>query len=225
MTKPRLLATLLLLPALVPPSALGQDQPAPSPAASAPSSAASAVASADAAAPSPAIEARDDRLSELQALVPEQLAGLALHEHLQLATGERLSEQMTEQERALLEDMLAANGKSFDDYAAANVQVPVTETEVVVLQAHRIRGIDAAATLATWTTLLGLDAIRQRVVAEELAGHEVLLLSDAARRRRPPLHLFAAGDVVWMMVARDEALVEEAVRVIAGEGDDPAAAQ
>lgn len=156
----------------------------------------------------------DTRIEELIALVPENLAGLPLRENLEAATGEQLAEQMSEDERAVFEAMLSANGKTFGDYAAANIFVPITDTDIVVVQPHRVSGIDAHATIDAWVEILGLNAEQPRVVEQVIAGRDVSLVSDDARPEFPLLHLFAGEDVVWMVVAEDEALVEEAVRTL-----------
>ena len=156
----------------------------------------------------------DTRIEELTALVPENLAGLPLRENLQAATGEQLAEQMSDDERAVFEAMLSANGKTLGDYAAANILVPITDTDFIVVQPHRVSGIDAHATIDAWVEILGLNAEQPRVVEQVIAGRDVSLVSDDARPDFPLLHLFAGADVVWMVVAEDEALVEEAVRTL-----------
>jgi hypothetical protein len=157
----------------------------------------------------------DTRIEDLTALVPENLAGLPLRENLQAATGEQLAEQMSEDEWAVFEAMLSANGKALSDYAAANILVPVTETDVIVVQPHRVSGIEAGATIEAWVEILSLNAQQPRVVEQVIAGRDVSLVSDDARPDFPLLHLFAGEDIVWMVVAEDEALVEEAVRTLA----------
>lgn len=164
--------------------------------------------------PAPLEAVEDTRIEDLAALVPENLAGLPLRENLQAATGEQLAEQMSEDERAVFEAMLSANGKTLSDYAAANIFVPVTDTDFVVVQPHRVSGIEAEATIDDWVEILGLNAEQPRVVEQVIAGRDVSLVSDDARPDFPLLHLFAGGDVVWMVVAQDEVLVEEAVRTL-----------
>jgi hypothetical protein len=206
MTKLRLLPTIMFTAALLLPAV-----------------ATNAQDEADASVTPEAIAAGDTRIDELRALVPETLAGLPLRENLQVATGEQLVQQMSDQERALFEAMLEANGATLADYAAANAFVPITDTTAVLVQPHRVTGIDAAATIDTWVELLSLNAAEPEVSVATVSGHDVTLFSDAAQPDFPLLHLFAAGDVVWMMVAEDEALIEEAVAVLAADGDEVAA--
>ncbi len=61
------------------------------------------------------------------------------------------------------------------------------------------------------------------VSATTISGHDVTLFSDAAQPDFPLLRLFAAGDIVWMVVAEDEALIEEAVAVLTADGHEVAA--
>ena len=97
---------------------------------------------------------------------------------------------------------------------------PSPTPQLVLVQLHRVTGIDAAATIDTWVELLSLNAAEPEVSATTVSGHDVTLFSDDAQPDFPLLHLFAAGDVVWMVVAEDEALIEEAVAVLAADGDE-----
>jgi hypothetical protein len=192
MPKPHLLPTLVLAAALLLPAAAAHAQD----------------------------EATDTRLDELQALVPENLAGLQLRDELQMATGEDLAAVMTEDERTVLEGMLQANGKTLTDYAAVSATLPITDDHIAVVQAHRVTGVDASRTIEAWVKVLGLDADEPLIKTEVIASRDVTLLSDAARPDVPQLFLFPAGDVVWMVVAADRALVEEAVEVL-GTSSEP----
>ena len=179
-----------------------------------------ATAQDDTAEPSATPAAVDDtRIAELRALVPEQLAGIPLREDLQVATGEQLAGQMSDDEYAVFEAMLTEQDRSFADYVAANVYLPITDTQVVVVQAHRVEGIDASEAIEGWIEILGLNAEQPRVVAASIAEREVVLVSDDARPDFPPLAMFAAGDVVWMVVSENEALVQEAVRTLSAASD------
>lgn len=156
----------------------------------------------------------DTRLAELEALVPEYFAGLPLRENMQAAPGELLLLRMDDDERAVFEALLADNDKTLADYAAANIVVRIDDTRVVVIQPHRVTGIDAAATLETWGDILGLNAERPTIDTATIAGREVVRVADDARPDFPVLHLFAGGDVVWMVVAEDDAVIEAAVRAL-----------
>lgn len=206
MTKLRLLPILALSAALLLPTAAAsaQDDAQSSPA------------------PDASAATDDTRLAELQALVPENLAGLPLREQLQLATGETLAEVMSDAERTVLDGMLEANDKTLADYAAASVLLSITDTDVVVVQAHRISDIDASATIGSWAEILSLNLDEPLVRDEVIAGHDVTLVTDTSQPNFAPLYLLPAGDVVWMVVAADEALVEEAVNVL-GTGAEAAA--
>jgi len=208
MPKLHLLPTLVLAAALLLPAAAAhaQDEAADSPL------------------PGAAVVAADTRLDELQALVPDSLAGLPLRDELQLATGEGLAGVMTEDERTVLEGMLQANGKTFADYAAASATLSITDDDIVVVQAHRVSDVDASGTIEAWVEVLGLSAGEPLISTEVIAGRDVTLVSDAARPDFPQLFLFPAGDVVWMVVAADRALVEEAVDVLAVSSEPEEAA-
>jgi hypothetical protein len=205
MTKLRLLPTLALSAALLLPAsaAFAQDE-APD-------------ASPDAAA---SMTTDDPRLAELEALVPPALAGLTLGENLQLATGEELRAVMSEGEAAVLDEMLTANGRSWSDYAAATTFVPITGSDVVVIQAHRVAGIDASQTIDAWLEILAMGLGEADVAEGSIAGRAVTLVTDKSRPEVPLLHMFPAGDVVWMVVAVDEAFVEETMEAVGADAEE-----
>ena len=181
-----------------------------------------AAAAQDEVASSPLPEASpvaaDQRLAQLEMLVPEYFAGLPLRENMQSAPGELLASRMDGDERAVFEAMLENAGKSIADYAAASVPVRIDEANAIVIQPHRVTGIDAVATLDSWIESLRLNAERPVVERTRIAGQDVVLVSDDARPDFPLLHVFASGDVVWMVVAEDPAVIAEAVRTF-GEPD------
>lgn len=174
------------------------------------------------AAPEASVSAVDPRIAALEALVPPTLAGLRLDENLRLATGEELAAVMSPEETAVLEEAFAANGASFADYVAAATWLPVADTDIVVIQAHRIAGVPAAETIDAWVEILSMHTTEPEVSEGSVAGREITLMSDAANAAAPLLHLFPADDVVWMMWADDQLLVEEAMdQVGADEGGAP----
>jgi len=135
MTKTRLLPVMALaLTLLLPgPAALAQDEPAET--------------------ANDTIASDDPRLAELEALVPPALSGLPLRENLRLLTGEEALAAMSAEEAALVQAMLDENGKTTADYAAAATFVQTSATDVVILQAHRIEGLDAATAIDTWVQM------------------------------------------------------------------------
>lgn len=205
MSKLRLLPVVALAAALLLPAsaALAQDDPAE--ASTAPAESAPAV---------------DPRLTELAALVPPVLAGVPLDENLRLATGEDLATVMSPEEAAVLEGLLAAHDATIADYAAAATWLPITDTEVVVIQAHRVTGVAAADTIDAWVEILSMSTTEPQVSEGSVAGRAVTLMSDAANEAAPRLHMFPVEDVVWMMWADDELLVEEAMDEVGADGGD-----
>ena len=164
--------------------------------------------------------AEDPRLGELEALIPSALAGLSLDENLQLATGEQLTSVMQSAEVAVLDELLAAKGKTTADYAAAATALEVTEEQIVYIQAHRIAGVEAAEAIDAWVQILSLNVAEPRVSEDSIAGRSVTLMSDAANPEAPRLHMFPARDVVWMMGTDDEVLVSAAMDEVAAVGGE-----
>jgi hypothetical protein len=188
-----------------------------------------AVAQDEATEASPAADATmavdDDRLAELEALVPMVLAGLPLTDNLRLATGEELASVMSPEEVAVLGALLEANGKTVSDYGAASTWLPITDTDIVVIQAHRIRGVDAEQTKAAWVEILSMGLEEPQIADGFIGGRPVTLVSDGAHPEVPLLHVFPARDVMWMVVAADQAIVEEAMKAIDASAAEAAAVE
>jgi len=202
MTKTRLLPVMALaLTLLLPgPAALAQDESAET--------------------PTDTIASDDPRLAELEALVPPALSGLPLGENLRLLTGEEALAAMSAEEAALVQTMLDENGKTTADYAAAATFVQTSATDVVILQAHRIEGLDAATAIDTWVQMLSLSLTEPESAEGFISGRPVTLLSDGADPDVPLIHLYPMLDTTWLMAAADQAILEEAVEEISGPGAD-----
>jgi len=202
MTKTRLLPVMALaLTLLLPgPAALAQDEPAET--------------------ANDTIASDDPRLAELEALVPPALSGLPLRENLRLLTGEEALAAMSAEEAALVQAMLDENGKTTADYAAAATFVQTSATDVVILQAHRIEGLDAATAIDTWVQMLSLGLTEPESAEGFISGRPVTLLSDGADPDVPLIHLYPTLDTTWLMAAADQAILEEAVEEISEPGAD-----
>ena len=120
-----------------------------------------ALAQDDSTAPDPAADAsmaaEDPRFAELETLMPPALAGLPLGDNLVFATGEELLDIMQPEESAILEEVLEANGKTAADYAAATSWLPTSESDIVVVQAHRIAGVAASETIEAWVEIVSVN--------------------------------------------------------------------
>ena len=72
--------------------------------------------------------------------------------------------------------------------------------------------------MAGGSVSLGLE---QPAASEgRIGGRPVRLLADEVMPDMPLLYLFPADDVMWMVVAADEAIVEEAMAAVAAEGGE-----
>ena len=176
------------------------------------------------AAPEASALAADPRVSELEELMPATLAGLPLDENLRVATGEQMARIMAPAEVALLESLFQANDATTADYAAASTLLPISPGQGVVLMAHRIADVPAKETLETWVEILSLSTGEPEVSDAVIAGRKVTLMSDAANEAAPLMHMFPAGDVVWMLWTDDPLLVEEAMDEVGADGSETAGA-
>ena len=172
-------------------------------------------------APEATIVADDPRLGALEALVPPALVGLPLRENLQLATGEQMVEVMQPQEATVLRELLEASGLTVADYAAAATYLRLNGTRLVDIQAHRIADVEAARTMDAWVEILSMSVAQPQVDEGVIGGRQVTLMSDTASEAAPVLHMFPAGDVVWMVWTDDAALVEATMDAVGA--DDPEA--
>jgi len=170
-----------------------------------------------AAAPIASPAAIDPRLGAIVAMMPAELAGLPLDEHVQAATGEQIAGVMRPSEAALLGALLVTHGKSLDDYVAASTWLRFGESLALVLQAHRIAGVDAATTVDDWVEILSQHLSRPKAGSRTVAGRQMTTLADAAAPELPPVYLLPADDVLWMIWTGDEAMAETAVLTLDAE--------
>lgn len=203
--KSRLLSTLALSAALLLPvsAAMAQDE------------------DADAStSPEAATTADVENLEELGAMVPPALAGLPLHENLVLVSGEEFMSLLPDTEAALFTEMLEDNGKTTDDYAGAFTYLNVTDSDVVVIQAHQVAGVQASDLMDDWVAILTADLEDPVVNEGYVAGRSSTFIRDDAAPEVPALQLIPAMETMWMMVAADQALVEEFVESLDLESED-----
>ena len=159
----------------------------------------------------------DPRLGELEALIPASLAGLALGDNLMLATGEELLSIMLPEEADIVLGVLDENDKTVADYAAATSYLSLADTEILVLQAHRIAGIDASETVDAWVEVLSMGLDDPLIEQGEIDGRAVTVISDGSAQG-VRLQLFPAGDVIWMIVGADETIMTEAMEAVGADG-------
>jgi hypothetical protein len=159
----------------------------------------------------------DPRLGEIAAMMPAELAGLSIDEHVQAATGEQIVGVMQPSEAARLDALLVTHGKSLDDYVAASTWLQFGESLALVLQAHRIVGVDASTTVDDWVGILSQHLSQPRAGSQTVAGRHLTTLADAAAPKLPPVYLLPDDDVLWMIWTGDEAMAETAVLTLTAE--------
>jgi hypothetical protein len=167
----------------------------------------------------------DPRIVRLEALMPAELAGTPLADSMTFATGEELVAVMRPEEADIVLSMLDEHGKTVSDYAAASTFAPASGTDVIVVQAHRIAGIDASQTKDDWANVLSVSLEDPLVAETSVAGHPVLQVTGASVPDALPLYVFAAGDVLWMVATGDRAVVESAMAVVGADGSEAADSQ
>jgi hypothetical protein len=104
---------------------------------------------------------------------------------------------------ARVEEALAGYGRSLDDVSLAFGFSPAAQ-----ISAIRIAGVDASAILESFLPLLLQDAedpVREPV---EVAGKQVIRITEGGDDSADAQYIHASGDVIWQVVADEPALTE-----------------
>lgn len=139
---------------------------------------------------------------ELAALFPAQLGGEDLE--VQTVKGQELVDMNGDPETlAPLIDALAAMGKTIDD-----VSVGFGFSGAGALTAIRIAGADARSALEGLLPVILTDVVEPVQETVDIAGKQVIKVSDGADAEAPAQHVYASGEVIWLVAADEPALSE-----------------
>jgi hypothetical protein len=142
--------------------------------------------------PTPEVIVQQD--PELAALFPTEIAGAALTTQTQT---EGLSID-DDAERAQLEALLAAQGKTLDDVSigfAFSMEPPFSITAI------RVKGADASALR---DPILTMSDVEGTPTPAQVAGKDMLVATVSGQ----PQHVYAKGDVLWLVFAQEPILTE-----------------
>jgi hypothetical protein len=112
---------------------------------------------------------------------------------------------------AALEALALAAGLALDEIAIVTGLIEPGPGDQATVAAVGLPGTDARALTNEVIALLLGDIETSRIVPESIAGKVVLRVTDAAYPGTYPAHLYADGDVMWLIEA-DEPLRSEILR-------------
>ena len=193
----------------------GTSSPAPSaspgPSASAAPSGGTAASAAPSAAPSATPEPSVDRHAapDLEALLADEIGGVALSKVS--LSGADFVAGGTAAGQAQLTTLLEQLGRTAADLTVAEAHDPGGR---LVFQEglFRVVGADPRQLLDLWVTAQqAATGNRIQVATTTVAGRELTHLIDPSVQVRGNTYVFADGDTLWLILADDTALLEEAL--------------
>jgi hypothetical protein len=158
--------------------------------------------------PAPEVTPCNHCATDLEALLPTQigatkLSAVSLNGPGFMATGNIAN-------RTALTQMLTSLGKTPADLSVAQAEDP---SGVLVFKEgiFRVTGSAPGALLAAW--LAAQQAVQPSLVAGQITldGQVVTKLADSKNLEAPPSYIVAKGDELWIVAARDQKLIDEAI--------------
>lgn len=202
-------AAILVLAAAVAACGMSSGTPIPTATATRPASpAASASALAPASeTPEPSVDRHG--VPELEAFLPASVGGVAL-ERLSL-TGADFYALGTSDNRARLDDMLDALGRTLADLAVADAGDP-TGRAVLEVGVLRVAGSEPARLLSEWAASnQAVKPGRIAVTSATIDGRRLTKLVDSTRPVGGSTYAYAIGDTIFLVAADDPALLSNAL--------------
>jgi hypothetical protein len=139
---------------------------------------------------------------ELEALFPTQVGGEDLE--VQSVGGQQLLAMNDDPETlAPLIDMLDGMGKTIDD-----VSIGFGFSSNGSITAIRIAGVDAASALDGILPLILTDLTDPTQETVDVAGRQVIKITDGSDEGSPAQYVHASGEVIWMVAAEEPYLSE-----------------
>ena len=185
--------------------------PSPSAAADLPGGATASASPSAASAASPTPEPSVDRhgAADLEARLPDEIAGVALA-RVSL-TGTDFMSLGDEAGQSQMGSFLAGLGKTAADLAVAEAYDPAG---ILVFKEglFRVAGADPVQLLDLWVaSQQAATSNRLQVSNTTVAGRSVTRLTDPSREVGGTTYAIADGDTLWLIAADDAALLEEAL--------------
>jgi hypothetical protein len=166
------------------------------------------LASLSAQSPAPEVTACNHCATDLEAMLPTEIGGtklsaVSLNGPGFLSTGNASN-------RSALTEMLGSLGKTPAELSVAQAADP---TGVLVFKEgiFRVVGSTPEALLAAWLTAQTTVQPTLVIGRVTIAGQTVTKLADSKNLDAPPLYVVAKGDELWIVGARDEKLIDEAI--------------
>ncbi len=149
----------------------------------------------------------------LEAAFPDELGGQPLP--VQSATGQGIFAFLPNSDPAKVTDFVGQFGATIDDVSAASTFLLIpgaTATDItgISMLALRVRGADGTELRDAFAELVREDAPGSSIQEGTVAGKDVLLISDPENDPDEVVHLYALGDVAFL-IGGTQSLVEEAL--------------
>ena len=147
----------------------------------------------------------------LEDAFPDEIGGLPVQ--VQSATGEGIFAFLPGSDPEEVAQFLGGMGATIDDLSAANAfhLVPgdsVTDITGVSILALRVQEVDGTRLRDAFADLVAAEAPGATVQEGTIAGKDVLLIADPEAAADQVIHLYAIGDVVFMVGGTPELVVE-----------------
>lgn len=149
----------------------------------------------------------------LEDAFPDELGGQPLP--VQSATGQGIFAFLPNSDPAEVTDFVGQFGATIDDVSAASTFLLIpgaTATDItgISMLALRVRGADGTELRDAFAELVREDAPGSSIQEGTVAGKDVLLISDPENDPDEVVHLYALGDVAFL-IGGTQSLVEEAL--------------
>lgn len=149
----------------------------------------------------------------LEDAFPDELGGQPLP--VQSATGQGIFAFLPNSDPAEVTDFVGQFGATIDDVSAASTFLLIpgaTATDItgISMLALRVRGADGTELRDAFAELVLEDAPGSSIQEGTVAGKDVLLISDPENDPDEVVHLYALGDVAFL-IGGTQSLVEEAL--------------
>ncbi len=149
----------------------------------------------------------------LEDAFPDELGGQPLP--VQSATGQGIFAFLPNSDPAEVTDFVGQFGATIDDVSAASTFLLIpgaTAADItgISMLALRVRGADGTELRDAFAELVREDAPGSSIQEGTVAGKDVLLISDPENDPDEVVHLYALGDVAFL-IGGTQSLVEEAL--------------
>lgn len=147
----------------------------------------------------------------LLALIPAEVAGLALREQATAFGVEEMRANSGEQELQVLDRLISAAGDPTEGLGvAATFATTADGAGGILLQVISVPGMSAADGVGFWTEMLDLANATSEIEQVEIGGKSV---TTYLRADDPDVmaHLYGVDGAAWLIIASDQAMLDDLI--------------